>query len=188
MTSTYLFLVVGPSESGKDDLAKALKVMSPENVSIIQKETTHSVPLHEKSLLSTQKKISQKKDILVYEGFGHQYAINIREIWTGWRKRRIQILIISNFEIIKSLKKIFGPLVVGIFVHSNSCRERILHKYKSPEYLTGELDGRLHHHDRLYEMYSGNTSFFDHVILNIGEQEDMIDQMCRLIKHYISRD
>ena len=47
-----------------------------------------------------------------------------------------------------------------------------------------KIKKRLDHIDEMYENYIDYIGLFDHVLLNIGQPEDLIDQMCRIIRHY----
>jgi hypothetical protein len=47
-----------------------------------------------------------------------------------------------------------------------------------------EAETRIREKQDVHEAYIRNIANFDHVLLNTGFQEDLYDQMFRLIEHY----
>ncbi len=187
MSRTYLLIVVGGSRSGKDELVQALQLMSKESVSVVVKHTSRKVRGEDRRILRHVRAPNQDSDTLVYEHFGYKYGVQPCEIWEGWKAQRIQVLILSNCEVISKLRSIFGPLIITIYIHRNARNKELCGELTSDGMSRREIRERLRHTADLHDYYVTNIAMFDHVLLNIGQPEDLIDQMCRLVRYYRSQ-
>lgn len=175
-----IFVIVGGSASGKDEIIRAVYELGSLHAQIIPKFTSrnrHSDDgkeikcnyLFEKDNKSDNgyKVLSQEDDReyncdIVYKKNNNWYGINTHKIWEGLRNHKFQVIVVSELEAINSIRKIFGSLVKLIYIHGQDGEENTLE----------------------FQLFIHYFNFFDHVLIYENRKEDLYDQLFRLFRAY----
>ena len=173
-----IFIIVGGHNSGKDELIRAVQDLGALHAQMIPKFTSRPRQeddgkeikcnyIFQKDDNGNYKVISQEDDKIykcdiVYYKNQNYYGIDTHQIWSGLRKQKFQVIVVSEVEAINSLIEKFGSLVVLIYVHSMTEEETL------PE----------------FQLFLDNFNEFDHVLIAENRKEDLYDQLFRLFRAY----
>jgi guanylate kinase len=115
---------------------------------------------------------------------GTQYAVSSAEIWRNVEAGMPQIFV-SNINQFAIFRKLWPHNVVFIYLHrlvsEHDNREFQVAKWKDNQL---EAETRIGEKQHVHESYIQNIAEFDHVLLNTDFQEDLYDQMFRLLEFY----
>ncbi len=176
-----ILVITGSEKSGKDQIISAMQDLAKNKTIIIKKHTSRNAMLDDGEEMicanvidfdkSTEEKIVYKPNPnynleecnLKYMRRGNVYGLKTLEIWEGLQKGMFQVIALSNAEAINKLIKMFGDLVVLIYVHSGiPCSD----------------------YDSAFSLYINNTVKYNHVIIFEDKKEDLYDQVFRILHHY----
>lgn len=173
-----IFVIVGGSHSGKDEIIRAVQDLGGLHAQMIPKFTSRTRQKDDGREIRCNyifreykeekyKVISQEDDKeylcdVVYYKNGNYYGIDTHQIWNGLRKQKFQVIVVSEVEAINKLIQKFGSLVVLIYVHGLDDEEAL------PE----------------YKLFLENFNEFDHVLIAESRKEDLYDQLFRLFRAY----
>ncbi len=187
-----LFVIVGTPGSGKDLLIRAVNNFGALHADIVPKHTSRARREDDdKEMICLGEPACDLEGCdIEYENYATKYGIKSDGIWRGLRGGRFQVAVVSDLEAIKELERIFGDLVVLVYVHSNVDAR----KYQIEEMERGDDVGyvkrRVKEYDRAYRLYLEYFLAFNHVLIyaNEGLDEDLYDQIFRLFRAYKRRD
>ena len=115
---------------------------------------------------------------------GTEYAVSSREIEQNIADRIPQILV-SNMDQFPMFRKRWPHNTVFLYLHRLSSaqqnREFQMHKWAGDP---TEAEARIQEKEEVHQAYICNIAEFDHVLLNTAYQEDLYDQMFRLLEFY----
>lgn len=173
-----IFVIVGGSNSGKDEIIRAVQDLGGLHAQMIPKFTSRARQkddgkeircnyIFEQDVTGKYKVFSQEDDKefdcdIVYEKNNNKYGIDTQQIWIGLRKRKFQVIVVSEVEAINKLIEMFGSLVVLIYVHGMDVEEDIFE----------------------FGLFLENFNEFDHVLIAENRKEDLYDQLFRLFRAY----
>ena len=187
MVSTQrLFVLVGASGSGKDLLIRAVNDMGARHAQIIPKHTSRDRLPNDGNEMTCDGDPGYDLDgcDIQYENYGDKYGIKSDEIWEGLRKGAFQVVVVSNLDAIKELRKIFGDLTVLIYVHSDMSAEeyrRVTAEYRND---ADYVERRVTEYRLAFDIYLRHFLAFNHVLIYAGLDEDLYDQIFRLFRAY----
>jgi len=186
MKNPVLFVVVGASGAGKGVLLRSVRDMGERHVVVIPKVTTRSPKTTDGPEMISVSSIDLKRYDIQYGNYKAQYGISSREVYLGLRSGRHCLVICSNMKIaIPQLKEIFGPLMKLVYLYAPITPEvteenqRLIGATRSDE-----TKVRKDKVSVIFRYYIDNIGIFDHVLLNVGDPEDLSDQMFRLVQSY----
>jgi guanylate kinase len=179
-----IIIIAAGSFSGKDDLVNAMIHIEPNKVSAYQKGTTRPKKSGDKDELKhyNDKVLPVSYDI-VYEKNGYKYGISTKDIWKELSYEKIILLVLSDLESIKQMKKKFNQICSVVYLHANIDKEE-LEKART-ELSEGEFYKREKSISELHTTYVDNMGVFDHVLLNTSESEDLYEQAFNILDHYL---
>ena len=173
-----IFVIVGGSHSGKDEIIRAIQDLGGLHAQIIPKFTSRLQQEDDEKEIKCNYAFKQDKDSnylvqsresgesykcdIVYKKNGNEYGIDTHQIWAGLRKQKFQVIVVSEVEAINRLIEKFGSLVVLIYVHSAE------EAHNLPE----------------FRLFVENFNEFDHVLIAEDRKEDLYDQLFRLFRAY----
>jgi guanylate kinase len=185
MRNPHLFVLVGASGSGKDPLIRAVDEMGVQHAQIIPKHTTRKRREDDGSEMFCPG--DHDYDIegcdIVYENYGDQYGIKSYQIWKGLQTGKNQVIVVSNTNAIRNLRKMFGDLMVLVYVYSSTSASeyrREVIKYGEDSY----AEKRVEEYLLALDVYLRHFRAFNHVLINVGLYEDLYDQLFRLFRAY----
>lgn len=115
---------------------------------------------------------------------GTKYAVSTAEIQRNIDENKPQILV-SNMEQFQIFRKLWSKNVVFIYLHrlmsEHENREFQMNKWKKNRL---EAETRIAEKKYVHLSYMQNIANFDHVLLNTNFQEDLYDQMFRILEYY----
>ncbi len=176
-----VFILTGSENSGKDFVLSAIRDLAKNKAMVISKRTSRNQKWNDSSEIicrniidrehSTEDNVVYKPNPdynmlscnIKYSRRGNTYGIKTSEIWDGLQKGMFQVISLSEEEAINKMIKIFGGLIVLIYVHSNSPADD---------------------YDISYLTYVNNMDKYDHVLIFEDKKEDLYDQVFRLLHHY----
>jgi ribose 1,5-bisphosphokinase PhnN len=180
-----LFVIVGTPGSGKDILIRAVKVLGSRHADIVPKHTSR--PQREddgkEMICPGDDNYDFERCDVTYENYGDQYGIRSDKIWEGFRDHRFQVAVVSDLGAIKELQRIFGELLVLVYVHSDKSVE----EYRKEEMKRGGVDyvkRRVQEYEQARQLYLDKFLAFNHVLIYAGLEEDLYDQIFRLFRAY----
>jgi len=182
-SSVKIFLIVGATYSGKDELVMAMQLMEKGRILNYKKATTREVRPKDKGELRHLEKIPKEFSIL-YEKNNHKYAISPDELWDGLSKGNIYLLVVSDQESIEMLISIFGDICTTLFLHANLNEEEMREMLVEEGVNDEEIEKRINVVQELFNLYVKKTELFNHVLLNTAAKEDLYDQAFNIIDHY----
>jgi guanylate kinase len=179
-----IIIVAAGSFSGKDDLVNAMIHIEPNKVTAYQKGTTRPKKPDDNNELKhfATKELPATYD-LTYEANGYQYGISTKDLWNELSREKIVLIVLSDLELIKSLRQKFNQICSVIYLHSNIDKEE-LEKART-EMNKVEFAKREKSIAELHEIYVNNMNVFDHVLLNTSESEDLYEQAFNILDHYL---
>lgn len=173
-----IFVIVGGSNSGKDEIIRAVQDLGGLHAQMIPKFTSRVRQpddgkeircnyVFEEYDTGKYKAISQEDDReyncdIVYFKNNNYYGIDTHQIWNGLRNQKFQVIVVSEVEAINKLIEKFGSLVVLIYVHGTYNGKSL------PE----------------FRLFLENFNEFDHVLISESRKEDLYDQLFRLFRAY----
>ena len=198
--SSVLFVIVGASGSGKGLLLHAVRDMGPQHITVIPKMTTRTQKATDSDEMICGRPLPfpAEYDIL-YGNYKATYGIPTCKIWNALLERKHALLICSNFasldeggrsipglqHAIPALHDIFGPAIKLVYLHSRVTEEAAeRHARQIATEDEDEIAVRKGKVIAVRRYYVDNIGYFNHVLLNVGESEDLTDQMFRLVRWY----
>jgi guanylate kinase len=185
MTSPHLFVLVGASGSGKDLLIRAIDTMGLRYVDIVPKHTTRARRDDDgdEMICFDDANYDLESCDIQYENYSDQYGIQSERIWQGLEANRFQVIVVSPINAIKKLQKIFGNLMILVYVHSQVSAE----EYRQEAIQYGEIsyvEKRTDEYLLAFDVYLRYFLAFNHVLIYTGLDEDLYDQLFRLFRAY----
>ena len=181
-----LFVIVGTPGSGKDLLIRAVNDMGAQHAQIVPKHTSRVRRRDDGNEMICPGDPGHDLEgcDVTYENYSEKYGIKSDKIWEGLKKGAFQVVVVSNLDAIKNLQRIFGELMVLIYVHSEMDakeyqREEIKHE-DDIDYVKRRAD----EYDFAYRLYLENFLAFNHALIYSGLPEDLYDQIFRLFRAY----
>ncbi len=118
---------------------------------------------------------------------GTEYAVSSTEIQRNLDNGMPQIFI-SNMSEFETFRSRWPHNTVFLYLHrlvsAHENREFQMEKWRDDP---GEAETRIAEKQHVHDMYVKNIAEFDHVLLNTAYQEDLYDQMFRLLEFYSNR-
>lgn len=182
-STARVFIVVGGSYSGKDELVNAMKIMDPKRVDSYRKQTDRPKRASDNNELHHVKTIYSNFDI-IYEKNGFSYGISSKELWQLLSKGKVLLLIVSDYECIELLKKMFGGTCAVLFLHADFDYDEIKEEMISEGLKNDEIKKRLMGIEEIKQLYINRMGIFNHVLLNTSEPEDLYDQAFNILDYY----
>jgi guanylate kinase len=179
-----MIIIAAGSFAGKDDLVNAMIQIEPNKVAFYQKGTTRPKMPDDKNELKhfDSKQLPDTYDF-IYEKNSYQYGLSTKGLWNELSREKIVLIVLSDLELIKSLKRKFNQICSVIYLHANIDKEK-LEKARA-EMSAEEFDKREKSSVELHEIYVNNINVFDHVLLNTSESEDLYEQAFNILDHYL---
>lgn len=182
-----LFVIVGTPGSGKDLLIRAVSDLGAQHAQIVPKHTSRARRDDDSKEMIFEEDDDYNLDgcDITYENYEDTYGIESARIWEGLRRGAFQVVVASSIKAINQLRKIFGDLMVLVYVHSEmDAKEykRTEEKYggKDTEYVRRRAAG----YQLALDIYLRNFLAFDHVLIYSGLKENLFDQIFRLFRAY----
>jgi guanylate kinase len=179
-----IFLLVGASSSGKDELVTAMQSIEPRRIQNYTKGTTREERLADRGELRHFPSGLPKRFDIVYVRQNHKYGIASNELWQNLANGKISLLVVSDWATIDLLRNRFGRVCTIIYLHANFNRNEMRQRMTEDNVPPDEIDKRLQVVDELHQLYVRKTTLFQHVLLNTGEPEDLFDQAFNVLDHY----
>ena len=179
-----IFLLVGASSSGKDELVTAMQSIEPRRIQNYAKGTDRPMRSDDRGELRHFRKGLPRDFDIVYDRQTFKYGIASKELWQNLAKGRISLLVVNDPKTIELLLKQFGRVCTVIYLHA------IFNHYQMRRLMTNqglpkqEIEKRLQAVDELQQLYVQQTTLFRHVLLNTGEPEDLFDQAFNILDYY----
>ncbi|MBN1813567.1 MAG: hypothetical protein JXA14_17140 [Anaerolineae bacterium] len=181
-----LVIVVGAPGSGKDWLIRAVNDLGTQHAEIVPKHTSRKRwPDDGPEMICPGDPGHNLAGCdITYENYGDSYGIESARIWEGLRQGAFQVVVVSKVDAINKLHKMFGELVLLVYVHSETDAEeyRLLETElgKDTEYIARRAAEYL----TAFDIYLRNFLAFEHVLIHFGLKEDLFDQIFRLFRAY----
>ncbi len=186
MRQPTLFVIVAASGAGKGVLLRSVRDMGERHMIVIPKVTTRRRKTTDGPEMIHVRRIDRKRYHVVYGNYKSHYGISTEDIYAALRLGRHCMLICSNMKsAIPALKAALGPLMKLVYLYAPPDPEST----ESNQILIGATDQdetriRKNKVWVVFRYYVDNISLFDHVLLNVGDPEDLSDQMFRLVQSY----
>jgi len=187
-----IFMVSAASGAGKGTLMECLNIMGSYQISIVSKMGQREGKKNDKRdgmiAIGAANEFSPEFDWRweFHKGNnfkGVRYAVSITEIEKNIQDGKPQIFI-SNLGQIEKAKKLFGNKMVFIYLHATRTEEEIgTFQYANCK-TREEAEKRIGEIYDVHKSYINDIANIDHVLLNTTYEEDLYDQMFRLIEHY----
>jgi len=183
-SAVRIFLLVGASSSGKDELVTAMQSIEPRRIQNYAKGTTRPERADDRGELRHFGSDLPEQFDIVYVRQTHKYGIASKELWRNLANGKISLLVVSDSTTIDLLLERFGRVCTIIYLHANF-NSNEMRKRMTDQSLSGdEIEKRLQAVDELQQLYVKRTTLFQHVLLNTGEPEDLFDQAFNILDHY----
>ena len=181
-----LVIVVGSPGSGKDLLIRAVNQLGAQHAEIVPKHTSRARrPDDGKEMICLgDRRYNLKGCDVTYKNFGDRYGIESSLVWKGLRRGVFQVAVISNIIAINRLKKLFGDLVLLVYVHSEIGADEYRDSEAGSDPNSSYVRKRAAKYQAAFDVYLRNFLAFDHVLIYSGVQEDLFDQIFRLFRSY----
>jgi ABC-type dipeptide/oligopeptide/nickel transport system ATPase component len=205
MNNHVLFVVVGASGSGKGVLLRSVRDMGERHIVVINKGVTRKRKTTDGSEMTIYRpdELSNEDYDIVYANYLALYGIRTSDIWEALSHGRHALLICSNFAsidkdkkpipdtvpAIPTLRRVFGPLMKLVYLHSHIDQD--MSQEHQSEIAAADLKETRVRKKKIPIVrgyYVDNIGRFDHVLLNVGEPEDLSDQVFRLISFYDKKE
>jgi len=169
-----IFIIVGGSFSGKDEMVVTMQKMDGSRIVNYPKATNRPKRQGDKGELRHFKFNIPEKFNITYSKQGFIYGISTQEIWDSLAEGKANLLIVSDFQAIEDIVKEFGYICTIIYLHANFNLEDI----------KTSMHERISTVQYLQKMYADQILKFDHVLLNTVEPEDLYDQAFNIVDFY----
>jgi guanylate kinase len=120
-------------------------------------------------------------------GHGTEYAVCSSEIERNLAAGKPQI-VVSNIDQFRQFRARWPNHAVFVYLHrlvsDQDYRAYQMEKWKDD---SAQADTRIAEKARVHQQYIDRIAEFDHVLLNTGYEEDLYDQMFRLLEFYARR-
>lgn len=181
-TPRFVVIVGGPG-SGKDFAIQAMNDLGAQHAQIIPKHTSRRRKADDEAemVCSDDEGYALDRCDILYENYGAKYGLMTKEVWRGLRGGVFQVAVVSNLEAINGLRRIFGSLLLLVYVHSEVSPE----EFKRTSLGTKEyVEERYQKYRMAFDLYLDNFLAFDHVLIWSGDRENLFDQIFRLFRAY----
>jgi hypothetical protein len=181
-----IFVIVAASGAGKGVLLRAVRDMGERHILVIPKVTTRRRKTTDGPEMVRVRTIDPAIYDIQYGNYKAQYGISTLAIYNALRAGRHCLLICSNMKsAIPTLIEKFGESIRLVYLYAppnpeGTAANQILIGATSDE----ETRLRKDKVWAVFQYYVDNIQAFDHVLLNVGEPEDLADQMFRLVENY----
>jgi hypothetical protein len=186
-SSVKIFIIVGGSYSGKDELVTAMQRMAFGRIVNYQKATNRPVRGSDRGELRHFDDIPETFDIK-YNAQGFTYGISTLELWENLRDGKISLLVVSDLRAIEDVVGVFGPVCTRIYLHANFNFAEIRQMMKKDAITPREIEERVGTIRALQRTYVDQMPRFEHVLLNTAEPEDLYDQAFNIVAFYTGAD
>jgi guanylate kinase len=179
-----IIIIAAGSFAGKDDLVNAMIHIEPNKVTAYQKGTTRPKQSDDKNELKhfSAEKLPDTYD-LIYEANNYQYGISTIGLWNELAREKIVLIVLSDLNLIKSLKQKFNQICSVIYLHANTDKDEL---EKARKVMSSDVFSKREKSiAKLHEIYVNNMNIFDHVLLNTSESEDLYEQAFNILDHYL---
>lgn len=205
-----LFIVVGNPASGKDELIRAINSLGKLHADIIPKHTNRHWRFEDGNEMICKYIPNDSGEFIInpqyriddcevkYENYNSKYGINTKDIWDGLKRGVHQVLVVSNIDALNKLRKVFGGIVVMIYIYSEVTKSEYLEKEMQKLQLHSAntentdvseyIKTREENFDMAWQLYEDNFMLFDHVFIFTAREEDLYDQIFRLFRYYENRN
>lgn len=176
-----LLIIDGPTGSGKSALLQHVRETKRQSLCAPKKLTTRQRRDAFDNDHRFVDRISSDNRYLVYEDVGATYAIDLEEVKQFRSQKKIPVIICTNTNAIRRLKKYFEAKTIFVYRHFDEETVSDLMMARgvtNPE----NIAERLHELSTLTERYSERILLYDHVILNIGKLELLFSQFDRILR------
>ncbi len=180
-----IFIIVGASYSGKDDLVTAMVQMDRDRVVNYRKATTRPRRTGDNDELRHGDIIDESFN-LIYEKNGFRYAISSNELWDSLSQGTMNLLVLSDRKCIELLLEEFGHICKVIYLHANLDLSQMRYLMENEGINDAETKERLDDVENLYHFYVEKTCMFNHVLINTAEREDLYDQAFNILDNYVA--
>jgi guanylate kinase len=179
-----VFLIVGASFSGKDELVTAMQSMEPSRIQNYMKGTNRPERQDDHGELRHYDGELPEAFDIVYGRQNFTYGIASKELWQNLANAKISLLVVSDPMTIDLLIERFGRVCTVIYLHANFNRTEMRKQMSQQKLDEDEIKKRLQAVDDLHQLYVQKTTLFQHVLLNTREPEDLYDQAFNILDHY----
>jgi guanylate kinase len=179
-----MFIIVGATYSGKDELANAMQEMESGRVVNYRKATNRPEREGDDGQLRHLQGVSVDEFDLLYGKNEFEYGISTRELWGNLAKGNISLIVLNDRLTIERLLGQFGEICCIIYLHANFNESEMKERMTQEGASEIEMEQRLKTVRELHELYVKETLMFDHVLLNTAEPEDLSDQAFNILDHY----
>lgn len=179
-----IFLLVGASSSGKDELVTAMQSIEPRRIQNYTKGTDRPKRLDDHGELRHFPSDLPEHFDIVYVRQNIKYGIASNELWQNLADGKISLLVVNHPATIDLLLERFGRVCTVIYLHANFNRNEMRKRMTDDGVIPDEIEKRLQGIDELQQLYVRRTTLFQHVLLNTGEPEDLFDQAFNVLDHY----
>jgi len=179
-----IFLLVGASSSGKDELVTAMQSIEPRRIQNYRKGADRPERADDRGELRHFPEGLPPQFDVVYQRQTFKYGIASKELWRYLADGKISLLVVSDAATIDLLIERFGRVCTVIYLHANFNRNEMRKRMTDQGLDDEEIDKRLHAVDELQQLYVQRTTLFRHVLLNTGEPEDLFDQAFNILDYY----
>jgi len=183
-SSVKIFIIVGGTYSGKDELVVAMQQIEKSRIVNYPKATNRPKRQDDRGELRHFEFNIPEEFNITYSKQGFIYGISTQEIWGSLAEGKANLLIVSDFEAIDKIVKEFGNICTIIYLHANFDLEEIKTTMLDQGVPEKEADDRILTIQNLQKMYAEQMPKFDHVLLNTVEPEDLYDQAFNIVDYY----
>ncbi len=182
-SAVKIFIIVGASHSGKDELVTAMGQMDS-RIHNYRKATSRPKRKGDNAELRHQRDgIGDKYDVQ-YEKNSFTYGISTKELWQSLADGTINLLVLSDQASIQAIVEIFGSVCTTLYLHANYFPLRLSEKMNDEGLSESEIGKRIQAISDLHDLYVQRMAMFDHVLLNTAEPEDLYDQAFNILDYY----
>lgn len=182
LKSNRIFIIAGNPGSGKDIVIKQANKLGAREVSKHTSRTRNEDDGSEMVCFGDEGFDLEGCDFK-YTNFDTEYGIKTDEIWDNLMTETSQIVVVSNIEAIKELKRIFGDFAVPMYVHSDITPEEYrkeIQEFAKPEY----IEARIENFQQAHEQYSLNPTLFERTLIYANDERELIQQTKNIIESY----
>ncbi len=182
-SSVKIFIIVGGSFSGKDELVVAMQEMEGERIVNYRKAATRPRREGDKGELRHFKRIPKRFNN-TYTKQGFSYGISSEELWESLADNKVNLLVVSDFSAIERVVTEFGSICTTIYLHANFDFDEIRQAMLKQGIPDNEVGDRIAFIQELQDVYVERMPSLDHVLLNTAEPEDLYDQAFNIVDFY----
>lgn len=193
--SARLCIISGSSGSGKTELLGLIQNQATFKAVLAPKYSTRDERNGEFDDIRHVDRINDEEYTFVYPMNNYTYGIKAEEITDLLGRGYNVFIILSDLRIVEEVKQFFGSIAVSLYIFRNLSADQLEKVLEEREMARGinQVDTvplerqRQTRLNRLYfiqRKYVDNITLFDHIILNIREPRDMLQQVANLVKGY----